>query len=257
VKPTDKGHQNDAHHGRAAGSAEGEPAARLAAVCARRAAVYRALVLGFAEPSPALVTSLGDLASTLTDVVAWLGPDAAMYDPAIELLASAVTVSTGSSLEERVAELSSEHARLFTGPGRPAVMCYASQYLDADERSPGRLNAAAAAYAAAAYPEQGVATVPNRGELPDHVTLELEFLFHLCRCEERAWAAGDDEGALATRRSLDRFLREHAARWLFDFVAAVRRETSLELYRGFAALLSAHLSAELGEAIAEVAAPSA
>ena len=93
-------------------------------------------------------------------------------------------------------------------------MCYASQYLDADERGPGRLNGAAAVLAAAAYQADDVTPVAERRELADHVTVELEFLFHLCRREEHSWAAGERDEALRLRRVLDAFLREHASLWL-------------------------------------------
>ncbi len=235
--------------GRAAGSPEGEPAARLADVCARRATVYRVLAVGLALPTPDFVASVvdGELVDVLGEAVAWLGTDAAAYAPALDQLASAEATRSGTSLEDYVDELSAEHARLFTGPGRPAVMCYASQYLDADERGPGRLNGAAAAYAAVSYRAQNVTPVPERSELPDHVTLELEFLFHLCRREEDAWGMDDGDAALATRRALDAFLREHAARWLPDFAAGVETSTSFHMYLGLARLLATHLSMELGE----------
>jgi len=250
--------------GRAAGSPEGESAARLADVCSRRATVYEVLATGLAEPTPALVAVLdgGGLVQALREAVAWLGPDAAAYDTALGLLERAARTdgtplarphdetaagSAAAASDDRLVELRVEHARLFTGPGQSAVMCYASQYVDADERGPGRLNGAAAAYAAAAYRESGVGVVPERGELADHVTLELEFLFHLCRREDDAWAAGDDEAAEAAQRAMHRFLREHAARWLPAFAGAVRTATTFDLYRGLATLLSAHLSVELHE----------
>jgi TorA maturation chaperone TorD len=211
--------------------------------------VYRILAVGLGGPTPDLVASVvdGELVDVLGEAVAWLGADAAAYTPALDLLSSPGATRGGASLEDYVDELSVEHARLFTGPGRPAVMCYASQYLDADERGPGRLNGAAAAYAAAAYRAQNVAAVPKRGELPDHATLELEFLFHLCRREQASWEAGDGDDALTTRRALDAFLREHAGRWLPDFAASLQAATTFAVYAGLARLLAIHVSIELGQ----------
>jgi TorA maturation chaperone TorD len=215
-----------------------------------RAAVYHALAVGFAEPSPALAAAIdsGELVAALRDAVTWLAEDAAAYEPALAQLTTAAAPA-GLPPDERTASLAVEYARLFTGPGRPAVMCYASQYLDADERGPGRLNGAAAAYADAAYQEHDVMPAPERREFADHVTLEIEFLFYLCRREEAAWADDDGEAALAWRRALDTFLREHAARWLLDFADAVRGATTVDLYEGLADLLRAHLSIELGGSI--------
>ncbi len=130
-------------------------------------------------------------------------------------------------------------------------MCYASQYLDADERRPGRLNGAAAAYAAAAYQAEGVAPADAPRELPDHVTIELEFLFYLCRREEQAWERGESDEALRLRRTLDAFLREHAGRFLTEFAAAVRAASSAGLYGALAELLATHVVAELGGPVAD------
>lgn len=237
--------------GRAAGSPPGEPAARLADVCARRAAVYQALALGFGEPTAAYLDALvsGELVEGLREAVAWLGADAALYEPALAALSRAgAAVERSSAAAPR--SLAVEYARLFTGPGHPAVMCYASQYLDVGEHRSARLNGAAAAYAAAAYRAAGVAPVDAPRELPDHVTIELEFLFHLCRREEEAWACDDADAALVLRRSLDSFLREHAERFLTGFAASVRTASAAELYRALADLLDAHLAAELGAAVA-------
>ncbi len=234
--------------GGAAGSPKGEPAARLADVCARRAAVYQALAFGFAEPTAAYLAALtgGELADGLHEAVAWLGPDAALYEPALTALAAAGAAAAQAEPAAALEALAVEHARLFTGPGHPAVGCYATQYLEPREDRPARLSGAAAAYAAAAYEAAGVAPVDAQRELPDHVAVELEFLFHLCRSEEAAWDRDDSDDALHLRRSLDAFLREHAARFFGEFAAAVRAATPAPLYAALADLLDVHVVAELG-----------
>jgi TorA maturation chaperone TorD len=243
----------DGAPGGAAGSPQGEPAARLADVCARRAAVYQALVFGFREPTAAYLEALaaGELVAGLREAVAWLGTDAALYEPALAALSQAGTAAAELRSAAALRALAIEYARLFSGPGRPAVMCYASQYLDADERRPGRLNGAAAAVAAAAYQAEGVTPADVPLELPDHVTVELEFLFYLCRREEQAWDRGESDEALRLRRSLDAFLREHAARFLTEFAAAVRAASPAELYSALADLLATHVVTELGGPAAE------
>ncbi len=234
--------------GGAAGSPKGEPAARLADVCARRAAVYQALALGFAEPTAAYLAALtgGELVEGLGEAVAWLGTDAALYEPALAALVAAGSAVAEGEPDAALAALAVEHARLFTGPGRPAVRCYATQYLEPADDRPGRLNGAAAAYAAAAYAAEGVAAADAQPELPDHVAVELEFLYHLCRSEEAAWERDAADDALRLRRSLDAFLREHAARFFGEFAAAVHAAAPARLYAALADLLDAHVVAELG-----------
>ena len=89
-------------------------------------------------------------------------------------------------------------------------MCYASEYLDAGEGGPGRLNSGAAAAAEAAYKAEGVSPGAAGSDLPDRVTTELEFLYHLCRREERR-----GRRARAARR------RAFVARWT-PFCAGTR-----------------------------------
>ena len=86
--------------GRAAGSPPGEPAARLADVCARRAAVYQALALGFREPTAAYLEALaagGELVDGLRAAVAWLGTDADLYEPALTALSRAAAAEPRSA----------------------------------------------------------------------------------------------------------------------------------------------------------------
>jgi len=253
--------QNDVsvtHRRETAGPPAGGPAARLADVCARRAAVYEALNYGFSEPSAAYVEALasGAVVALLADAVAWLGDGAAAYAPALETLTGAAAAMATASGEAALTGLRVEYARLFTGPGRAAVMCYASEYLDADERGLGRLNGSAAASAEVAYKAAGVSLAAARHDLPDHVTTELEFLFLLCRREEAAWATDESDEAARLRRSQDAFLRGHAGLWLPRFAASVRSLTGQQAYVGMAALLSAHLVVELGDAAVIGVAPA-
>jgi TorA maturation chaperone TorD len=229
----------------------------LADVCARRAAVYQALVLGFREPTTAYLAALasGELVAGLREAVAWLGADAALYEPALAQLTQVGQAAAELGCAATMGDLAVEYARLFTGPGRPAVTCYASQYLEAGEDKPARLNGTAAAFAADAYQAEGVTPVEVPRELPDHVTIELEFLFHLCRREEESWESDASDEALRLRRSLDTFLRKHASLWLPDFAEAVREASQSHLYRALAELMVAHVHAELGSRASEAGGP--
>jgi TorA maturation chaperone TorD len=222
--------------------------------CAGRATVYQVLALGFGEPTAGLVEALasGELAGAVRAAVAWLGPAAASFEPALAGLAGERRGASDAECERAtpfdgagaLRELAVDHARLFTGPGRPAVRCYASQYLDVERGRPARLNTAAAAWAAAAYTEAGVALAGGRHELPDHAVIELEFLYHLCRREEHARDAGDADEADRLHGLSDRFLGEHAGLWLPDFATSVRAVAEGGLYATLADLLTAQLTVE-------------
>jgi putative dimethyl sulfoxide reductase chaperone len=235
----------------AAGPPGGGPAASLADVCAGRAAVYEVLAYGFSEPSAALVGALasGEVVALVRGAVGWLRGGVVVYEPALAILAEAGSQAAAAGSGPALGDLRVEYARLFTGPGRTAVKCYASEYPDASEPGAGRLNGSAADYAEAAYKSEGVSLVTARGDLPDHMTTELEFLYHLCRREEAAWAADDGDEAARLRRSLDAFLRAHAGSWLPRFAASVRALAGMKAYSGMAALLSTHLAVELGDGV--------
>lgn len=241
----------------AADPPEGGPAASLAEVCARRAAVYEVLTYGFSEPGAVFAEALasGDVVALVRGAVGWLRGGAVVYEPALATLTDAGSQAAAAGSLAALGDLRVEYARLFTGPGRTAVKCYASQYLDADGRGPSSLNGSAADYAEAAYKKEGVSLVAALGDLPDHMTTELEFLFHLCRREEAAWAADDGDEAARLRRSLDAFLRTHAGLWLPKFAASVRAEAGMPAYSGMAGLLSVHLAVELGEGVRHASAP--
>jgi TorA maturation chaperone TorD len=241
---------SDAHGRGRAGPPSGGPAQPRADVCAGRAAVYEVLTYGFSEPGTAYVEALasGQVVALLRAAIGWLHSGAAAYEPAFTSLTKAGATLAAAGEAEALRDLRVEHARLFTGPGRPAVLCYASEHLRAGERRPGRLNGSAATEAEAAYQAEGVAPAQACGDLPDHVTIELEFLFHLCRREQAAWAADDANEAKRLRRALDDFLRGHACTWLAAFAASVRSCTEQQAYSGMAELLSAHLAVELGDA---------
>lgn len=227
------------------GGSGGHQARALQALC--RAAVYRVLALGFSQPDAALVAALhdGEFVGELEDALAVVAADESGYAVALGQLRRAAGELRARPAAELLQELRVEHARLFTGPGLPAVAGHESEYLELrPDGGRGRLYGACSAAVAAAYLEEGVALSAGLLEPPDSAAAELEFLYHLCRCEASAWGAGEAREARRSRGAADRFLAEHAGRWLPAFVAAVRATTVSPLYMGLAALLKSFLEQE-------------
>jgi TorA maturation chaperone TorD len=205
--------------------------------------VYRFLSLGFGEPGATLLQTLaGDLRDALREALGGREGWADCVAAATELKRSAAAAgATDGALEEARAE----YTRLFTGPGTPAVACYESEYLErprADGR--GRLGGSVAAAVEAAYLALGVATTAGRREPPDFVAVELEFLYVLHYREAEAWAAEDEGEARRLRSASERFLGEHAQRWLPTFAAAVQTESRHPFYVAAGALLGCFLAAQ-------------
>jgi len=228
------------------GSAEGGPRARALSAL-RRAAVYRVMALGFSEPGEDLVRALcsGDLVSELVDALATLGASDSACGPALQRLRRAASEMEAAGAAAPLRELSVEYARLFTGPGRPDVAGYESEYTEArPDGGRGRLHGAATAAVAAVYREEGVAVAAALREPPDSVAAELEFLYLLSRREEQAWQADDEGEALRLRRTAGRFLAEHASRWLPKLAADVRATSGSHFYAGLAEVLETFLGHE-------------
>lgn len=208
------------------------------------AAVYGALSLGFSEPDAALLQGLldGDLQGALREALEGLDgwQDCAAAARVVEECAAAA-LSADTTLEE----LRAEYARLFTGPGRPAVACYESEYLEqprSDGR--GRLGGVVASAVEAAYRLEDVATAAGRREPPDFVAVELEFLYVLRGREAEAWAAGEAEEARRLHSASERFLADHAQRWLPAFAGAARTESRHRFYMALSGLLDGFLAAQ-------------
>jgi DMSO reductase family type II enzyme chaperone len=211
----------------------------------RGAAVYRALSLGFSEPDETLVQALvdGDLAGELRDAVDGLGAgeDCAAAAREVERCAAA---AAGARVGDVLRDLQAEYARLFTGPGRPAVACYESEYLEqprADGR--GRLGGLVAGAVESAYLRESVTIAAVRREPPDFVAVELEFLYVLHSREAEAWAAGDEARARRLHLASEQFLEEHAQRWLPAFAGAARAESRRPFYAALSGVLGCFLAA--------------
>lgn len=82
-----------------------------------------------------------------------------------------------------------------------------------------------------------------RGERPDHVTCELEFLALLALKEAAALAAAEDERVAVCREAAATFLTEHAGRWLPALAGRIARRAPGSGYAALAAVAAATVAA--------------
>lgn len=221
----------------------------LSRVAKDRAAVYAALSVAFYLPTPDLVWELrsGSFGRGIGRSVAWLGPDADLYRAPIAELLEVEQALAGRPADEVLRELRVEHARLYTGPGRPSVPAFESEYLDGDGESPGRLNGPSTARVARWLRESGFGPAAGHRDLPDHIATELEFLHALALDEANLRSVGQSDEAAARRREVDRFLREHAGRWMPELARRTLAAEPHPFYRSMAALLGVHVAVERGD----------
>ncbi len=79
---------------------------------------------------------------------------------------------------------------------------------------------------------------------PDHISIEAEFLRHLCEQEANAWAQGDRAKAIDALRYQQDFLNRHLGKWAFGFLGKIEQNATHSFYRELARLTRAFLDEE-------------
>jgi len=131
---------------------------------------------------------------------------------------------------EELETLLVDYTRLFLGPGEPLARPYGCYWLTGT----ATVMEAPTLAVLELYREGGFDLDPECREVPDHVAVELEFLYLLEFRRNRAHEAGDT-GALAALESLQqRFLSAHLGAWLDRFAAAVQQGAQTAFYRELA-----------------------
>ena len=122
-----------------------------------------------------------------------------------------------------------DYTRLFLGPLEALAKPYGSSWLSAP--TPPEENPPPAVLEL--YSEGGFDIDPEFMELPDHVAVELEFLYLLNFNLQRADSAIEQQAVQVLKQ---RFLREHLGAWIAPFSAAVTDAAQTAFYRELAEL---------------------
>lgn len=161
-------------------------------------------------------------------------------DPAINDAFRQIYRYVRHAREDALDELSVDFARTFLGSGvlNPnAAFPYESVYTSTH----ALLMQEARDEVLALYRAQGIDKDPAWTDPEDHIALELAFMQALCERTARAVEATDDARAFELVKTQYGFLTEHLLRWAPRFLIDVPRYATTGLYRGFAALATAHL----------------
>ncbi|MEE9250669.1 MAG: molecular chaperone TorD family protein [Alphaproteobacteria bacterium] len=126
-------------------------------------------------------------------------------------------------------DLAVEYTRLFVGPGKH-IPPYESVQRE------GTLWGGTTRDVAAFVERCGFAYDPGYRGLPDHISVELEFMHELTRREAAAWTRGDEAEARRCLRIEREFLHDHLVRWAPEFSDKVVAETRTPFYKELAAL---------------------
>jgi TorA maturation chaperone TorD len=191
--------------------------------------VCRYLAACYYEPEPAFEEE--GMFSALVEA-------AGLVDPALLPMAQNLRAAFCSARPE---ELLLDYTRLFLGPMKILAQPYGSVWLTDDKTLMGETSMAVLAL----YQEGGFEMDEEFRELPDHIAVELEFLYLLLFRENEASLQGDIDklntvGALKTR-----FLTEHLGLWISPFTKALESSAESDFYRQLARLTKSFLDLEL------------
>jgi putative dimethyl sulfoxide reductase chaperone len=167
--------------------------------------------------------------------------------PFLQVLAAAGVVLDQDLLklseEELVSELALEYTRLFLGPGKH-VSPHASVHLP---EGGGSLYGAPTAAARRFIESTGARYRPDYRGLPDHISVELEFMQQVVLAEAEAWDSQDPEQARKCLSIEKEFLDTHLAGWVPVFCEKVCLQAELSFYCQMAKMTEKFLRTERDE----------
>ena len=154
---------------------------------------------------------------------------ATQVDPALGALALLLKESFE---DDSIDELLVDYSKLFLGPGHTLAPPYESAWRNKNSDDP--VDSVQALIEL--YDDGGFAIDPDFRDLPDHVAVELEFLYTLIFQQAAAMRSGDrnaQEHAKAIQSSLQ---TRHINIWLDNFIDSVRENAERPFYRNLATL---------------------
>lgn len=125
-----------------------------------------------------------------------------------------------------------DYTRLFLGPLQVRAQPYGSCWMDTREQSSDNQPHAVLEM----YSAGGMELDDEYGELPDHVAIELEFLYLLTFARNEAQRAENAIELKSAERLERQFLTEHLGAWIGPFTAAVRSGAETPFYRELAGM---------------------
>jgi TorA maturation chaperone TorD len=146
--------------------------------------------------------------------------------------------------KDALQDLLVDYTRLFLGPVQPLAKPYGSFWLSGEST----LMQDSTRQVLELYAQAGFDIDDGFHELPDHVAVELEFLYLLAFRQNRARHDADAAALDELLRLEQRFLGQHLGAWFAPFTAAMAAGAQTDFYRELAALTDAFLRLQLARA---------
>lgn len=184
---------------------------------------FRLLAACFYQPQKDIFQEglLHDLAASLKE----LRPDAADYAEEMIRLLQAYSDE----------ELLVDYSKLFVGPAELLAPPYGSVYLEIERRLMGDSTIAAIDF----YKSRGLVMDADFKEVPDHIAVELEFMYYLVFKELEAIEVKNMEEAAAALESQKIFMNSFLRPWADKFTEKMTEGAETGFYKALAGCLSA------------------
>ncbi|MFQ5789460.1 MAG: molecular chaperone [Acidobacteriota bacterium] len=147
--------------------------------------------------------------------------------PAAHAFVGKMKIAASTATEE---DLRVEYARLFVGPQELLAPPYGSVYLERERSVMG----SSTIEVMKIYEGEGLFIDRESRELPDHISVELEFVYYLISRELEALEAGKRSEALDYIQKQKHFLREYVIPWAPSLCADIRENTESEFFASLA-----------------------
>lgn len=134
-------------------------------------------------------------------------------------------------------ELLVDYAKLFVGPNELIAPPYGSIYLDKERKVMGDSTIKTMEL----YREAGLAINDDFKELPDHIAVELEFMYYLVFKETEALEKSDIDTAHKFIKMQQEFLNSFLGLWINNFCEKIKNGTDNEFYIALAECVSAFI----------------
>lgn len=147
---------------------------------------------------------------------------------------------------ELLEDLAVEYTHLFLGPGKH-ISPHESVHHQREDGQWGMLWGASTVEVKKFIEATGLSYKGDYKGMPDHISVEFEFMQQLILREEQAWMDEDAGKAAACRQIEKKFIEEHLIRWVPAFCEMVIQEAELPFYQAVATLTRSFIEFEMEE----------
>jgi TorA maturation chaperone TorD len=146
--------------------------------------------------------------------------------------------------EEQILEdLAIEYTRLFLGPAKH-ISPHESIHHERDDGDWGTLWGKSTVEVKKFIESSGLEYKSDYHGMPDHISVELEFMQEAVKRENQAWEEQDNDGASYCLKMEAKFIEEHLVTWIPVFCDKVVAEAELSFYKEMARLTKYFLDFE-------------